>query len=753
MPNSNLIERSLKKARFVIVQDISSRSDTLEYADLVFPAAGWLEKEGTMTNSERRISHLEKVIDSPGEAKPDVEIMLEVAKRMGFTKAFNYNNVSEIYKEHAALTKGTNLDISHLDYSIIKESGSVQWPYKKNSTKRLFTDHKFFTQNGKANVFAVEDTNFSEKTTINFPLVLTTGRIRDQWHTMTRTGKVNKLTRHTPKPFLEIHPKDAKKHFIENDDIVKVFNQRGKVIVKVKITTKIKEGVVFLPMHWGKIFFDTSSRANNITSTNIDPISKEPDFKYSAVNMSKVEQKTQKIIVIGAGSASYKFIEELKQQDNKSEVTVFNKESNFFYNRIFLPDYITQEKKWDSLKVIEKSKIKNLNINLQNENEIIDILPQQSMVVDKYDNQHHYDKLIIASGSQPFIPSNIPKIKGIFSLRSKKDADAITDYLLRKSKVLIVGAGLLGLELASSLNEIGKNVTILQRSELLMSKQLDSVANLLLQEEILDLGITLIMQNSIKRIVGNEIITGVRLANGSLFDCDAIVFAIGTKPNIDFIKNTDMETNNGIVVNSKMQTNYENIFAIGEVAEFQGSIFGIAKAAYAQAKVAADICSGKTTSSYSATISLNILKIKGVELCAIGNTKLPSNSIGYEEIIFVDKGQRVYKKCFLQNDRLVGAILLGDTSEMNSLISLIENKEELDDLRKSLLRSTSGSRKEIKGDIVCSCNRVGAGNINDEIKSGVNDFETLCNNTGAGLGCGSCKPEVKAILEVRLTEV
>lgn len=195
MPNTHKIESAMKKAKFVVVQEISHKSDTLEYADLVLPAAGWLEKEGTMTNSERRISYLPKEIEAPGEARPDVEIFCDFAQRMGF-RGFNFNNASEIYDEYASMTKGTNIDVSYLNYDRLKNEGTFQWPvpeYRHKGTPRLFEDKKFYTPSQKA-IFNLPSTieNTSVQPNGEYPLILTTGRVRDQWHTMTKTGKVSR---------------------------------------------------------------------------------------------------------------------------------------------------------------------------------------------------------------------------------------------------------------------------------------------------------------------------------------------------------------------------------------------------------------------------------------------------------------------------------------------------------------------------------------------------------------------------------
>lgn len=310
LPDSRKVEAALKKAKFVVVQDISNKAEAIPYADLVLPAAGWGEKEGTMTNSERRISYLNKFNEAPGEALPDAEILIRFARRMNF-KGFDFQNMEEVYAEYCQLTKGTNTDISQLDYQYLKTVGSVQWPFidkESGGVKRLFLDKNFYTPNGRAQILASGPKNETEKPSPDFPLILTTGRIRDQWHTMTRTGKVSKLNKHLPNPFLEIHPEDALQRDIHVGDTVVVNGSRGEVRVLAQVTDKIKKGVVFLPMHWGKILQSNFARTNNLTGNGIDPVSKQPDYKYSTVQVVRYQRPPQKVVIVGAGAAAYRFI-------------------------------------------------------------------------------------------------------------------------------------------------------------------------------------------------------------------------------------------------------------------------------------------------------------------------------------------------------------------------------------------------------------------------------------------------------------
>jgi len=461
LPDSNKIEQALKKANFVVVQDISHNSETTKYADLLLPAAGWLEKAGTMTNSERRISYLPKVVQAPGEALPDAEIIMKFAQKMNFD-GFDYEDVSEIYDEHCALTKGTNIDISGLSHSRLIKEGSFQWPVPTkdhNGTPRLFLDRKFETIDEKAHFKTPINTlNKSEELTAEHPLILTTGRIRDQWHTRTRTGKVYRLSNHIPSPYLEMNKVDAIERNIIDGDIVEVYNSRGKTQVKVQLSFNIKSGVVFMPIHFGKIQGNDFGRANNLTNPIVDPISKEPDFKYAAVQVSKFQKIPQKIYVIGAGAAAYRFIQTYRNSNKTDEIVVFSLEKDPFYNRVLLPEYVSEDLTFPQLQKFKKGEIDKLNLNLHSGVHIKEVNQELKFIVDSNDVKHKFDLLVMATGSRAFVPKEIPlHLPGSFTMRNKIDADNLKTFLKKtglpedEQHVLIVGGGLLGLELAASL--------------------------------------------------------------------------------------------------------------------------------------------------------------------------------------------------------------------------------------------------------------------------------------------------------------
>ncbi|KAB7730987.1 molybdopterin-dependent oxidoreductase [Rudanella paleaurantiibacter] len=777
MPDLNRAEKALKNARFVVVQDVSDRADTVAFADVVLPAAAWLEKEGTMTNAERRISYLPRVIDAPGEALPDAEIIWRFAQKMGFGEAFAYQNAQEVYAEYAQSTARTRIDVTGVDYPLLQTYRSVQWPVAKEEgkkggtqagknggarveslgTKRLFTDHIFYTSNGRAQIHAVPDGNNSEPTDAHFPLVLTTGRIRDQWHTMTKTGRVAKLNQHSPQPLLEIHPDDARVRGIREGQLVEVRGRRGEVRVKARLTDAVRPGLCFLPMHWGKQPGNLNhNRANNLTHALIDPRSKEPDFKFTAVEVQPYRKPSEKIVIIGAGSAGLGFINAYRALQTgpiRDEIHVFSKEIYPFYNRVLLPDYISGAQSWEQLVKLREDQFAEAGIVVHKGVGIAHIDRTAKVLTDTNGHEHSYDKLLLGTGSRAFMPRGVPRLPGIFNMRSRLDADALLPFLKpspagAEPHAVIVGGGLLGLELAASLRQLDVRVTVVQRGGRFMERQLDSLAGELLYLELLDRGIEVYFNEEVLTFAGIDRLEGIQLKSGVKLPCQVVVMAIGTEPNIELAREAGLHCNRGVVVNDYLQTSDPDIFAAGEVAQWNGQMWGVTLAAEQQAETAARFIAGDVSQPYRGSLSMNILKMEGLHLCSMGLAEVPVGAPTgeYEEIIFMDKARRYYKKCIVHNDKLVGAILVGDKNEFAEFRDLIANGVELSEKRLQLLRA-SKKVDPVQGKLVCSCNTVGQGNLEQAIRAGCTDFGQLCQQTGAGTGCGSCRPEIRSILE------
>jgi ferredoxin-nitrate reductase len=523
------------------------------------------------------------------------------------------------------------------------------------------------------------------------------------------------------------------------------------VRVKASVSNTIKKGVVFLPMHWGKILNNDLNRANNVTSPLLDPISKEPDFKFCAVQVAPYKKPRQRIVIIGAGAGAFGFVRSYREMNREDELVIFSKENFPFYNRVMLPDYISGTQSWEQLIKMKETEEPGYNIKLYKGVSIEKIDRQNKCVIDSTGRTTYYDVLIMATGSRAAVPRNVPSLKGIFTMRSRTDADEFKNHVPRDGHVVIVGGGLLGLELAASLREVDIKVTIVQRISRFLDRQLDPLGSQMLHEEMADQHCDIYYDDEVQLFYGRSELTGIRLKSGKVIDCNALVFAIGTIPNIELAKETGLHCQRGVIVNERLQTSDPNVFAIGEIAEFEGTLYGITAAAEQQAHVVARYLQGDIASYYGGSLFMNIIKIHGFDLCSIGIPECP-NEQDYEEIIFLDKAKRYYKKCIIHQDRLVGAILIGDKSEFQEFRELIANKIELNEKRLQLLRS--GNKAEpVLGKLVCSCNNVGSENLKNKINEGCTDFKQLCSLTGAGTGCGSCRPEVQRILEETLTNV
>jgi ferredoxin-nitrate reductase len=422
---------------------------------------------------------------------------------------------------------------------------------------------------------------------------------------------------------------------------------------------------------------------------------------------------------------------------------------------VLLPEYVNDTLSWERLQKFREGEFESLQVSLQLENEIVKIDRLNRYVVDRQGKQYPYDKLILATGSRANIPNNAPlHLPGVFTMRTRYDADRLKDFLNPQGHVLIIGGGLLGLELAVSLREIDVNVSILQLGSRLMERQIDNLAGQLLLDFIEEKNITVYINDQVQHVrydEANKKLVAI-FRSGKSIKADAMVYAVGTRPNIEFAQEAGIESARGIIVNDYLQTNDPNIFAIGEVAEHRGKTLGITSAAEKQADVLAHFIHGDLQSLYDGAVPMNILKLADMDLCTLGMAEIPPNQPEYEEILFIDKAKRYYKKCIIKDDRLVGAILIGDKSEFAEFKTLIEDKVELSERRLQLLRSGKKSEAMI-GKLVCSCSQVGAGNIQKLIDEGCYTLAEICQRSGAGLGCGSCKPEIQQMIRKDLVKI
>lgn len=320
LPDAEQVKRALEKCEFVVISDICAQTDTTAYADVLLPALGWGEKDGTVTNSERRISRQRAFLDSPKQAKADWWAVCEVAKKLGFN-GFDFSNACDIFNEHAALSAYQNASIEqrdqveHFRYFNLKglmnlsveeyhQLPPTQWPVWEKSQRiaveQLFDRGDFSHKNKKAKLIATVAIDPVHTISEDYPLILNTGRIRDQWHTMTRTGLSANLTTHRAEPFCEIHPNDALKFGIQDKALVEVRSEWGSCVLRVTLDQGVRRGQIFAPIHWTEQVA-SDARIGKVVNPVVDAISGEPEFKHTPVAIQTFHTTWQGVLYVREG--------------------------------------------------------------------------------------------------------------------------------------------------------------------------------------------------------------------------------------------------------------------------------------------------------------------------------------------------------------------------------------------------------------------------------------------------------------------
>jgi assimilatory nitrate reductase catalytic subunit len=284
LPNANRVREALAHCPLVIVSDCVADTDTVAFAHIKLPALAWGEKDGTVTNSERRISRQRAILPAPGEARGDWRIIADVAAAMGYGAAFAWRSNADIFREYARLTDYENIDrlldlsnlagLSNASYDTLEP---LQWP---RGAQRLFTNGCFPTSDRRARMHTLEPHGPHEQPSARYPFALNTGRIRDQWHTMTRTARAPHLCRHVPEPYIEIHPHDADRAGVTDSALACVETAHGAAVAVVRVSDRQRPGALFMPMHWTEAFAP-EGRANRLVSAARDPNSGQPEFKHT----------------------------------------------------------------------------------------------------------------------------------------------------------------------------------------------------------------------------------------------------------------------------------------------------------------------------------------------------------------------------------------------------------------------------------------------------------------------------------------
>ncbi len=468
----------------------------------------------------------------------------------------------------------------------------------------------------------------------------------------------------------------------------------------------------------------------------------------------------KKVIVVGNGMVGYKFCEKLisKDQLKNFEITVFGEEPRPAYDRVHLSEYFG-EKTIEELTMAPNSWYADNNIRLFLGDPVVDIDREAKTVRSHHGELLTYDYLIMATGSAPFVPP-IPGVEkdGVFVYRTIEDLDLMKNHARTAKKGAVIGGGLLGLEAAKALLDLGITDTqVIEFAPKLMPRQIDDLGSKILEGKLNELGLKIHLNKNTQEITGNETITGMQFADGSSLEVDMLVISAGIKPRDELAKIAGLEvgTRGGIVVNDYLQTSDPNIFAIGECALAHQMIYGLVAPGYEMAEiVASNLLNGeKIFTPYDMSTKLKLI---GVDVASYGDPFITSPNA--KTIVFEDTQKSIYKRMNISLDgkSLLGGILIGDADQYNMLLQTVKNKTILPPNPEDLMLGSRGGSGEDTGAgvmslpdeaLICSCESVTKGAICHEvIENGLSTFNEIKKCTKAGTGCGGCVPMVKDII-------
>ena len=465
----------------------------------------------------------------------------------------------------------------------------------------------------------------------------------------------------------------------------------------------------------------------------------------------------EKLVVIGNGMSGLRTIEDLLDiEKEKYDITIYGDEPYVNYNRIMLSYILSQEKTFEDTIINHQTWYDENNITLNKGDKILSINKENKTILSESGKVESYDKLLIASGSKPFVPKTKGSdLENVIAFRTKADVDSIMETISKDKTAVVVGGGLLGLEAAYGIAMHGIKTILVHRSGSILSQQLDSTGGKLLQKNLESYGIEFKLNTTIEEISGESSVQSVSFTDGETVDSNLVVFATGIIPNKELAIDASLSCNKGIVVDDFLKTSDDSIFAIGECVEHKGNTYGLVAPLYEQAKVLAKTLAGKKTEGYSGSTLSTRLKISGVDLFSAGDYLGDETT---EELILLDEKVGIYKKLVIYEDKIIGIVLYGDTADASWYLKLLKEHTDISDLRTKILfgkSALSGDAGHGGDDVnamsddeeVCGCNGVCKGDVVNAIKE--KDLKSLSDVkacTKAGASCGSCLGLVEQIL-------
>jgi nitrite reductase (NADH) large subunit len=365
----------------------------------------------------------------------------------------------------------------------------------------------------------------------------------------------------------------------------------------------------------------------------------------------------KRILIIGNGVSGINVASNLRKSDRDIEIEIFTDESYHYYPRPRLIDLLADRITLEEIFFYRETWYRENNINVHLSSTVNEILPDEKRIVLARGKTFSYDVLVLANGAKPSLPpiDGVDK-SGVFSIRWLDDVLNLKERVKKSGELVVIGGGLLGLEIASAIQSSGIKVKVIEILPWLLPRQLDETGGRLLKKILESRGLEVYVNSATEKILGDGEVSGVVTKDGRIFRCNTIVVSAGIKSNIDLAKNCGLNTNRGIIVDNYLRTSRGEIYALGDVAEWEGRIYGIIPPALDQAKVVASNILGETV-EYKGTVPSNILKVAGIDLFSIGTI---DKTEGYEVISSLDEDTGIYKKFVIDDGKIIGAILLGD---------------------------------------------------------------------------------------------
>ncbi|MBU9722570.1 MULTISPECIES: nitrite reductase large subunit NirB [Bacillaceae] len=461
----------------------------------------------------------------------------------------------------------------------------------------------------------------------------------------------------------------------------------------------------------------------------------------------------RKLVLVGNGMAGIRCLEEILNIDpERFDITVFGSEPHPNYNRIMLSSVLQGDTTVDDIVLNSYEWYAENNIQLYTGETVEKIDKDTKQVFTDKGRSVPYDDLILATGSHPFmLPLPGADKDGVIAFRNIEDCETMIDTSKKYERAVVIGGGLLGLEAARGLLNLGMEVDVVHILDYLMERQLDPTASAMLQEELEKQGMNFLMNHHTEAILGKKRVEKVTFKGGKVVKADLVVMAVGIKPNVDVAKASDIETNRGIIVDDYMQTSAPDIYSLGECAEHREMVYGLVAPLWEQAKVLAkQICGVDAENGYQGSILSTKLKVSGVDVFSAGEFNDSQNN---KAIRIQDEFEGIYKKVVVRDNRIVGSVLFGDTTEGTKLLNMINNETDISEIGKvNILQSVDQSESIVidmdDSEIICGCNGVSKGDIVSAIKeNGLASIAEVRDCTNASRSCGTCKGLVGDLLE------